>query len=261
MSISEYKVDLPDFAGPLDLLLYLIERQELDITAISLQQVTTQYLAQIEQLQEERVEYLVDFLVIAARLVLIKSRALLPQTPPVPDGEEAEEDPAEALVRLLRQYKRFKDAARWLRSREEKGLRTYLRVAPPPRLEGALDLSGVTLQTLINAVQTALDRIEQREESVNLVRPRRITIEGQIKRLRQHLRQKGPVLFQEILPQAAGRLEIAVTLLAVLELIKRREVRAWQTALFGPIEINLVAAGETDETAVDTARPMPANRP
>jgi segregation and condensation protein A len=261
MSISEYKIDLPDFVGPLDLLLYLIERQELNITAISLQQVTAQYLAQIEQLKEERVEYLVDFLVIAARLVLIKSRALLPQTPVIPDGEEAEEDPAEALVRQLRQYKRFKEAAIWLRSREEKGLRTYLRVAPPPKLEGTLDLSGVTLQTLIVAVQTALERIEQREGSINLVRPRRITIEGQIKRLRHQLRQKGSALFQGLLPREAGRLEIAVTLLAVLELIKRREVQVQQTTLFGPIEIRMMAAGETNDVGVDTTELASADHP
>jgi segregation and condensation protein A len=114
--VRDYRIDLPAFSGPLDLLLHLIERQELDITAISLVQVTEQYLAQIEQLKENRIDELIDFLVIAARLVLIKSRALLPQTPVIIEGEE-EEDPAEALVRQLRQYKRFKQAAAWLAAR------------------------------------------------------------------------------------------------------------------------------------------------
>lgn len=129
--IAQYKIDLPEFAGPLDLLLHLIERQELDITSISLVNVTEQYLKQVESLKQNRIEHLIDFLVLAARLVLIKSRALLPQSPIVIEGEEDEEDPAEALIRQLREYKRFKEAAQWFQTREEEGLRTYLRVAPP----------------------------------------------------------------------------------------------------------------------------------
>ena len=136
-----YQISLPVFSGPLDLLLHLIERQEFDITTISLVKVTEQYLAQIEQLKENRLENLIDFLVVAARLVQIKSRALLPQAPLYP-GDEEEEDPAEALVRQLKAYKRFKQAAMWLQQREEAGLRTYLRVAPPPKLEGELDMTG-----------------------------------------------------------------------------------------------------------------------
>ena len=111
---SPYKIDLPEFAGPLDLLLHLIDRQELDITAISLMQITSQYLKQIEEMKKNRVENLIDFLVIGARLSLIKSRALLPKIPTLPGDEEEEEDPAEALIRQLRQYKRFKQAAEWL---------------------------------------------------------------------------------------------------------------------------------------------------
>ncbi len=131
---QQYTVALPAFNGPLDLLLHLIDRQELDITAISLAQVTNQYLVQLEQLKANRMTHLIDFLVVGARLVQIKSRALLPQTPVSLDDEE-EEDPAEALVRQLRQYKRFKQLAGRLQTRETADLRTYLRVAPAPRLE------------------------------------------------------------------------------------------------------------------------------
>ncbi|MFO7681675.1 MAG: segregation/condensation protein A, partial [Chloroflexota bacterium] len=131
---TSYKIDLPAFAGPLDLLLHLIDRDEMDITAISLIQVTSQYLRQIEAMKEDRVEHLIDFLVIGARLSLIKSRALLPKIPALPGDEEDDEDLAEALIRQLREYKRFKQAAQWLGEREEAGLRTYLRVAPPPKL-------------------------------------------------------------------------------------------------------------------------------
>lgn len=238
--ISKYQIDLPAFSGPLDLLLHLIERQELDITAISLVTVTEQYLLQIERLKENRLEQLIDFLVVAARLVLIKSRALLPQTPVVIEGEE-EEDPAEALIRQLRQYKQFKQAANWFQEREEQGLRTYLRIAPPPRLEGRLDLSGVSVDTLLNAVQEALARIESREDSVTIVQPRRITIEGQINKLRYRLKNGRSLSFRDLLSSNTSRVEVSISLLAVLELIKQREITAFQPDMFGPIELKALA--------------------
>ena len=244
-----YTIDLPSFAGPLDLLLHLIERQELDITAISLVKVTQQYLDQIEQMKQNRMEELIDFLVVAARLVQIKSRALLPQTPVIIEGEEEEEDPADALLRQLREYKRFKQAAHWLANREEQGLRTYLRVAPPPKLEGRLDMSGVTVDALLTAVREALARVEDREESVAIVQPRRITIEGQILRLRQRARLGETFTFTELLSTKTSRIEISITLLAVLELIKRREILASQSTLFGPIDLR----ANPDQAAVETA--------
>ncbi|MDX1413730.1 MAG: segregation/condensation protein A [Candidatus Promineifilaceae bacterium] len=237
---SLYTVDLPAFAGPLDLLLYLIDHEELDITTISLVQVTEQYLMQIEHLKQDRMEELIDFLVIGAKLVLIKSRALLPQEPSLPSEEDEEEDPAEALIRQLQQYRRFKSAAEELRHREEQGLRTYLRVVQYPKPQGQLDLSGVSSESLLRAVQNALARAEDLEESVSLVRPRRITIDSQIKKLRYHLRSGSKVRFNELLSTRSSRLEIAVTLLALLELIKRREAVAVQESTFGPISINAV---------------------
>lgn len=234
--ISKYQIDLPSFSGPLDLLLHLIERQELDITAISLVGVTAQYLLQIEQLKENRIEQLIDFLVVAARLVLIKSRALLPQTPVVIEGEE-EEDPAEALIRQLRQYKQFKQAAGWLKAREEQGLRTYLRIAPPPKLEGRLDLSGVSIDTLLTAVQAALARVESREDSVAIVQPRRITIEGQMNKLRYRVKNGRSLQFRDLLSPGTDRVELSISLLAVLELIKQREISAFQPELFDPIAL------------------------
>jgi segregation and condensation protein A len=231
-----YTIDLPSFAGPLDLLLHLIERQELDITAISLVNVTEQYLNQIEQLKQNRIEQLIDFLVVAARLVQIKSRALLPQTPVIIEGEE-EEDPADALIRQLKTYRRFKQAAVWLQNREKLGLRTYLRVAPPPKLQGRLDMSGVTVETLLTAVRGALARVEDQEKSVAILQPRRITIEGQINRLRQRAKIEGTFRFTELLSAETSRVEISITLLALLELIKRREIVASQSEMFGPIEL------------------------
>lgn len=234
----DYRVELPAFNGPLDLLLHLIERQQLDITVISLAQVTEQYLEQIERLKEDRLEELVDFIVIGARLVLIKSRALLPKPPVLPGDEELEEDPAEALVRQLRIYRRFKEAAAWLAARDAAGLRTYLRVAPPPKLEARLDMSGVTLDTLRQAMEAVLARAETREESIQIIQPRMLTIEEQTTRLRERIRHGRSFDFREVLSARPDSVEIGVTLLAILELIKRQEVVAYQPYLFGPIRIS-----------------------
>jgi segregation and condensation protein A len=234
---SPYTIELPAFSGPLDLLLFLIDREELDITAISLARVTEQYLAQIESLKKNRMEQLIDFLVIGARLVLIKSSALLPQETSLGlDGEE-EEDPAEALIRQLRQYRQFKRAAFYLKEREEQGLRTYLRVAPPPKRQGLLDLSGITVDNLIAAVLGALSRVENLEESVSLIGPRQITVKEQMDKLRSQARAGNSISFETLLSPTSTRLEIAVTLLAVLEMIKRREIVAIQEKMFGPILI------------------------
>lgn len=234
------QIELPSFTGPLDLLLHLIERQELDITAISLSKITEQYLLQVEELKTKRIEQLIDFLVIGAQLVLIKSRALLPKPPAaIAIHEEEQEDPGEALARRLREYKQFKEAAQWLLDREAQGLRTYLRLASPPRpvVETRLDLSAITTQALHEALQNVLARAERQEDSVKVAEKPRITIEGQMSRLRQAIKQQGQILFGELLSTHPDRAELSVSLLATLELIKRREVAAYQAEMFGPITI------------------------
>jgi len=235
--MNQYRVELPVFSGPLDLLLHLIEREELDITAVSLVQVTGQYLDQVRQLGDEQLEGLIDFIGIGARLLLIKSRALLPRPPVLPGGDEDEEDPTEALLRQLRAYKRFKTAAQWLDARQKRGLRTYLRVAPPPQVEGHLDLSGVDTGTLLAALQAALARTETRQQSLSVAQPRTLTIEDQLRHLRGRLSRGRAFLFNDVLVNPRDRTEVAVTLLALLELIKQREAQASQSRLFGPIEI------------------------
>lgn len=231
-----YRIELPVFSGPLDLLLHLIEREELDVTVISLTRVTEQYLTQVEHLKQGKIEHMIDFLVIGARLVLIKSRALLPQPPALPPDEEVE-DPAEALIRQLKLYRRFKRAAAWLQEREQRGLRTYLRVAPPPRLEGKLDISGLSAESLYQTLWDVLSRAAETEERVEVVQPRRVTVESQVRRLRTALSREESISFKDLLSTDVDRVEVAVTLLAMLELIKRREVIVRQSHLFGPIEI------------------------
>jgi segregation and condensation protein A len=237
---SQYEIEVPAFTGPLDLLLHLIEREQLDITAISLARVTAQYLAQVRQLQEQRIDQLIDFIVIGARLVLIKSRALLPQAPRIlPEESVEEEDPAEALARQLRRYKLFRQAATWLEDRETGNLRTYLRVAPPPRpdLPRELDLTNVDAGSLRQLLMEVLSRMEESEASVAIVEQRQMTIEGQMGHLRRLIRSGKGFDFRQLLSGTPTRVELAVTLLAVLELMKQREVQAVQERPFGPIEI------------------------
>ena len=235
--MTEYRVELPVFSGPLDLLLHLIEREELDITAVSLSVVTGQYLAQVRSLRDDQIEGLIDFISVGARLVLIKSRVLLPRPISLPSDDEVEEDPAEALLRQLVAYRRFKNAARWLDDRQRNGLRTYLRVAPPPRLDGQLDLTGVDVQSLTAALERVLARQESKDDSLTVARSPEITLDGQLDKLRERLGTGRPFLFADTLRNPSDRTEVAVTLLALLELIKQREALAQQDRLFGPIEV------------------------
>jgi segregation and condensation protein A len=148
-----YRVNTDFYEGPLDLLLQLIDRAELDITTLALAQVTDSYLAHMRQLQAQNAAEVSSFLVIASRLLQIKSAALLPR-PSLDAIAEEEENPAEALAQQLLTYKRFKELAAVLTEREASGLHTYLRIAPPTvKVEARLDLSGVTLQDLVSAAR------------------------------------------------------------------------------------------------------------
>jgi segregation and condensation protein A len=237
-----YRVQLPVFEGPLDLLLQLIEREKLDISAISLAQVADQFLQTVRQMDAVDAGDLSDFLVVAAKLVWIKSRLLLPQPRPPSDDAE-EEDPAEALARQLREYKRFKEAAALLRVIEEAGLRTYLRAAPPPELEARLDPAGGLMADLLAAANVAFKSLEEAQVDIpqGMVVPFKLTIHDQIVRIRDVTAEGRRVSFRSLLSGAHHRLEIIVTLLAVLELIKRQAIRVSQDAAFGEITIEGVA--------------------
>jgi segregation and condensation protein A len=239
-----YHVATAVFEGPLDLLLHLIERAELDITKLSLAQVTDQYLEHMHQLPELMAEEVSAFLVIAAKLLLIKSEALLPR-PPI--REEGEEDAGEALARQLIIYRRYRKIAEHLENRESHGLRSYLRLVAPPRVEGVLDLSDISLSDIVSAAQNILLKVDDRLELKSVVSPPQITIRQKINVIKRYLIQSGRFTFRNILSRAPTRIEIVVSFLAVLELIKRHLVVANQTALFGEIEIEQSDQWDEDE--------------
>ncbi|MEA3335927.1 MAG: ScpA family protein [Chloroflexota bacterium] len=239
-----YMVRLPLFEGPLDLLLHLIEKNELDITAISLALVADQFAAYLRELQEVRADIIADFLVVAARLLLIKSRWLLPK--PEMDDEELEEDPGEALARRLRAYKRFKELSEFLQGLEKEERHSYVRVAPPPPMETRLDPEGLSVDQLLAALQDLMSQEPDLLAVDPIVSRRKVTVREKIELIEALVRQGQPVPFMQVVGRGAARIDIVVSLWAVLEMIKQGRIQARQSQLFG--EIVLInapqAAGE-----------------
>jgi len=228
---SLYKVQLPVFEGPLDLLLRLIEQEELDITTVALAQVADQYLAHLAELEERQARDLSDFLVVAAKLLLIKSEALLPRPP---SSTPEAEDTGDQLVQQLLIYKRFKSIANLLHEREKQGLHSYIRLAPLPERDPQLDIGDATIQDLLRVAQEALDVVNGPPVG-EVVSPVTVTIDEQIELIKQKLSQRRQIRFRQLLSAATTRVEIIVTLLAVLELIKQDQITVKQEKLFGAI--------------------------
>jgi len=217
----------------MDLLLHLIEREELPITAISLAKVTQQYLDYMAALEQLRPDDIAEFLVMAARLLYIKSSALLPR--PEPDDDEEEEDPGEALARQLREYKQFKKRAAFLRELEENGMRTYVRLAPPPTLAKRLDPTGLNVDALLGALYEVLEEMNPPAPPVHNMKPLEITIDDKLKELGALVKRGQPFRFKQVLRRARSRTEIIITFLAVLEMIKQQQVRVVQPHPFDDI--------------------------
>lgn len=244
-----YKVQTPVYEGPLDLLLKLIEHAELDITTVSLAMVTDQYLSYINSMEQLNADEISAFLVIAAKLIQIKSEALLPRPPA---REAGEEDAGQALVDQLKLYKRFKEIGGWLNTREAANLRTYLRVAPPPRVEPKLDLSNITLEKLVAAAEEVFAREKSKKPLASVIAAPRVTIREKIELITRIMKETQHANFSSLIKGSRSRLEIVVTFLAMLELIKRYRVQAHQEGLFGDIEIDRMEEwSESEEIEIE----------
>jgi segregation and condensation protein A len=234
---ADYKVKLEVFEGPLDLLLYLIKQDEIDIYDISLERITRQYLEYLQAFKELNIELAGEFIVMAANLIYLKSRSLLPidQQPP---GEDAEEDdPRWDLIRQLIEYKKFKEAASELHSRELQQERIFAREGGPfSALQEPLRLEEVGIFQLINAFQTVLKRIEARQD-VQEIFTERFSVSEKIETILQRVAKGARLRFSDLFGNAASRVEVVVTFLALLELIRLRQVRALQRNMFEEIEI------------------------
>ena len=239
---TDYKVKLEIFEGPLDLLLYLIKRDEIDIYDISLERITRQYLEYLQAFKELRIDFAGEFVAMAANLIYLKSRSLLPvdQQPPLDDADE--QDPRWDLIRQLIEYKKFKEAAGELSTRAAERERVFAREAAPiAALDQPFLLSEVGIFQLINAFQNVIKRVEAREH-VQEIFGEQFSVSDKIDMILRRTANGAGLRFSELFAAAASRVEVVVTFLALLELIRLRQVRAIQNATFGEIEIAAAVA-------------------
>ncbi len=248
--MEEYRVSITQFEGPLDLLLHLIDKAEINIEDIFVSEITAQYLSYMDDLSELDMDRASSFLTVAAQLLLIKSRSLLPR-PPVEDEEE--EDPKEALLRQLREYKAFKSASEELSERFEEARKSFSRlpedvVLPPQKFE----LQNVTLDSLYNAFLDVLNREDETKEQqdrTQSVRPDTFTVRDRVERLRLKLKE-GRIRFRDLFTNTSTRMEKVVTFMALLEMLARGEVHITQGATFAPIYIRAKALSENDRETI-----------
>jgi segregation and condensation protein A len=238
---DDYKVQLEVFEGPLDLLLYLIKRDEVDIYDIPIERITQQYLQYLEVMKMLDLSIAGEFLVMAATLMMIKSRLLLP-VEERPELEAEEEDPRWDLVRQLVEYKKFKDAADHL---EELALRRedvftregeHIQLGPEPEVA----LHDVSIFDLISAFNDALKRVKK-EDLAELFADR-FTVAEKVDFLGQLLRDRKRARLADLFADMRHRYEMVCTFLAVLELIRLKQMRAVQAGPFGDIELVAVEA-------------------
>ena len=238
------------FEGPLDALLGLVDRGELDAAIVPVADVVRQYALYRAAGGGDAAES-ADFIALAARLVFVKSRALLPRPAPPPPPEEEPVD----LEAVLAEYRRFKAAAEALRGREEAGLRSFPRLAPPPAIPPGTGLSHVTLQRLAAIVRDVLAR--QPETPAGTVERETVTMRQKVEELEATLVREGRVSFTAFISASRSRLEVVVAFMAVLELVRRGLATAEQPTAFGDIFIS-VAEADDAATVRPAARPSEA---
>jgi segregation and condensation protein A len=240
--MNEYRVQFEVFEGPLDLLLHLVKKQEVDIYQVNLTRIASEFVAYIDQMRELDLEVAGEFLVMAATLIYIKSRELLPadQKPEVLSEEEEEEDPRFELIRRLVEYKKFKDAAARLQVREGEMENIYERRPGKPELPevDAPRRAPVSVFDLIEAVNTILKRFGERGE-YREIQADPYTVSEKMAALREMIAARGSFRFSELFANAKTRSEVVVTFLAMLELTRLKQLVVMQSEDFGEIEIGL----------------------
>jgi segregation and condensation protein A len=240
--MSEYKVQFEVFEGPLDLLLYLVKKEEVDIYEVNLTKIATEFIEYVDTMRQLDLEIAGEFLVMAATLMYIKSRELLPVDQQVEtEGEDESEDPRWELIRQLVEYKKFKDAAARLQEFEVAqesifprlpGKTEFEPVRPAPRPD-------VSVFDLVGAVGSILKRFQLRDEARDIFEDK-WTVSEKIEFLRQTLGSRRKVKFTDLFENTTSRAEVVVTFLALLELIRLKYLGVTQPEPFSEIEINLI---------------------
>ena len=238
-SPDAYQVKLASFEGPLDLLLHLIRKHEVNIYDVPIALITEQYLSYLELMQEMNLDVAGEFLVMAATLIHIKSRTLLPRPDPSQEDGEPEEDPREALIRRLLEHQKFKAAAELLHDRET--LRGAQFGRPDASVAGAAGDGyepelEVDLFSLMAAFRGVLERASRRPPMV--LPPNQISMEDRIQQLTGRLSETEACGFEDLFMDGDGsRSFMIVTFLALLEMIRLKLIRVFQTGSFGAIRV------------------------
>ena len=242
-----YIVSLKQFDGPLDLLLTLISSAKVDIKDIFVSEITDQYLKSMDLVDELDMDTASEFLQMAATLIEIKSRALLPKPPKVEEGEES---PEEMLIRQLEEYKAFKESSQQMKTLEDDAKLLYTKLPeefplPPQQFEW----KGLTIDKLSAAFGRVLARLEAQADAEKFarreIRRDTFTVSGCMTRIQRRLR-RGPVRFAELFDEAPGKSEMITVFLALLELIRLSRAIAVQQDTYGDIEIQQIATNPTD---------------
>ncbi len=243
---EEYKVNLEVFEGPLDLLLYLIKKDEVDIYDIPIGRITTQYMEYLDLMKILNLEIAGDFIVMAATLMVIKSRLLLPDEERGPVEEDDEDDPRWDLVRQLVEYKKFKDAAGFLGQLEEIQENVFSREGEHVELGMRPDvgMSDVSIFDLISALNQALDRAPK--EELNEIFAEQFTVSEKVDYLLEATKNGKPLTLGRLFCGMRSRQEIVCTFLAVLELMKLNRLIARQDSHFDEIVIEQIEGGEPE---------------
>src|SRR5919204_2645643 len=237
-SVDAIPIKLDQFEGPLDLLLHLIKRSEVNIYDIPISVITAQYLETIELMKELNLDVAGEFLVMAATLIHIKSKMLLPRPETAAGVEGDEEDPRDALVRRLLEHQKFKAAAGLLHEREQVRAAQWLR--PDERIAA---IAGddyepeleVDLFSLLSAFQAVVERAKRRPKV--LLPPEQISVEARIDQLLARLSETEALGFEELFADVSDRPGLIVTFLALLEMIRLKLVRVFQSGTFAPIRV------------------------
>ena len=257
--VAEYKVQLDNYYGPLDLLLHLVKETEVDITAIALARACEQYISFLTAMERRDIDLSGNFLTLASQLLLIKSRTLAPPEATPGAGEEEEEDEGDAsleLIRKLLDYKRFKDRARLL---DERMAERALRFGRPRiRIEGETEqepLRNLELWDLVLLYSKALKGT--RLDALMSILYRDVPLEIFIDRILNTLTQKNTTSLSELLGEAPDRTSILGTFLALLQLAKIQKVSVTQEVAFGDIQVQALEAPPAADSSAESATPPP----
>jgi segregation and condensation protein A len=246
-----YQVRIENFEGPLDLLLHLIKKNEINIYDIPIAMIAQQYLGYLEAMKDLNLTVAGEFLVMAATLLQIKSKMLLPVEESAEDDEDGP-DPREELVRRLLEYKTFKEAARQLDTQERMWRDIYARPAMPLDAEATSDetmLDNIGLFDLVDALQGILNR-NPGKQLLEIV-PDSLTVRDRMNVILEALENQESVGFEAMFEASCHRLVIIVTFLALLELIRLRTVRVYQAENFGPIMVSRTFSLVPDPAELD----------